>query len=71
MKKLTFGILIVVFTTMSSFTQKEYIYKICKYNVYSTSGQYLGKWEINVPDNVDCGSKEAKSLAAASYNLYH
>ena len=39
--------------------------------MYSANGTFLGTWDINVPDDMSCGSKAAKALAVADYNVWH
>ncbi len=44
----------------------------CTYRMYNSSGQYLGNWTLfDVPDNVACGSAQAKQVAITSYNAFH
>jgi hypothetical protein len=44
----------------------------CTYRMYNSSGQYLGNWTLfDVPDNVACGSAQAKQVAIDSYNAFH
>ncbi len=73
MKKIVlFFCLTVTLISTSSFTNKEELLaKTCDYKMYNSSGQYLGDWSINVPDNMSCGSKEAKALAVADYNVWN
>lgn len=42
----------------------------CSYRMYSASGAYLGTWDTYVPSDVSCGSKEAKALAIAEFNIF-
>lgn len=73
MKKIiTNFMLIAVFVLTASFTTEELILaKNCSYNVYNANGTFLGTWDINVPDDMSCGSKAAKALAVADYNVWN
>lgn len=61
----------VIFITTSSFTiTLPPTANHCVYKMYSASGANLGTWDIYVPSNVSCGSKEAKALAIAEFNIW-
>jgi hypothetical protein len=45
--------------------------KECVYKMYNSEGTFLGFWSVMVPDYVSCGSKKAKDLAIADYNVFH
>lgn len=45
--------------------------KECIYKMYNSEGTFLGFWSVWVPDHVTCGSKKAKDLAIADYNVFH
>jgi hypothetical protein len=69
--KITIFTILTVFMIASSFTTKKTTnVKTCYYNMYTTTGTFLGTWSINVPDNVSCGSKEAKALAVADFKVW-
>lgn len=73
MRKITTSLkAITFFIITSSFTTKDLILlKQCDYNMYNSIGTYLGSWSMNIPDNVSCGSKAAKALAIADYNVWN
>lgn len=67
----TFLLMSVIFISTSSFTTLlQASSNHCVYKMYSASGAYLGTWDIYVPANVSCGSKEAKALAIAEFNIW-
>ena len=71
-KVITSFMMIAVFVITSSFSTKDLIVvKNCSYNMYSANGTFLGTWDINVPDDMSCGSKASKALAVADYNVWH
>lgn len=43
----------------------------CVYKMCNSEGTFLGFWSVMVPDYVSCGSKKAKELAIADYNVFH
>lgn len=72
MKNVFWGLLAIVFITMSSFTTNaSFFAHTCYYKMYNSRGQYLGDWSLILPDNVPCTSTKAVNLAVASYNLYN
>lgn len=72
MKKLFICLIATCFVSLSSFSSKDVVHAVqCNYKMYDANGQYLGNWSIWVPDNVSCGSKEAKALAIADYNVWN
>jgi hypothetical protein len=75
MKNVMFSLAAVAFISLSSFTSKDEVvvgYHNCTYNMYNrVTGQFLGKWQTMIPDNVPCGSPKALNYAVATWNLVH
>lgn len=71
-KVITNFMMIAIFVITSSFSTKDLIeVQTCHYNMYSASGTFLGAWSVNIPEDSSCGSKSAKALAVADYNVWH
>lgn len=67
----TISLMLVIFISTSSFTTfLQPTANHCVYKMYNSKGEYLGTWDIYVPSNISCGSKEAKALAIAEFNIY-
>jgi hypothetical protein len=74
MKNIFFGLIAIVFFSLSSFTildTKDLILHTCKYKCYNASGQYLGTVTIQMWDFADCGSIYAQSVAIQAANSGH
>ena len=74
MRKSFFGLIAIAFISLSSFATKstDVVLHNCTYNMYNASGQFLGQLTLyDVPNNVSCGSSQAKEVAIDYWNGTH